>query len=159
VEYLHEADPDRWPEARRRRGRELLTATHRTLLTASVFSMAAVPSISRSKLLDRRSLARLGLSIVMAALAALVWCSDSSPFYLLAVALVAAAALPIHGGPSKGPVISWAILSVLTTLLTHVIFFGEDRYHVAITPMFCLLAAAAFRTGERTPAAEATSNP
>jgi hypothetical protein len=143
VEYLHEADPDRWPEARRQKGRDLLTATHRALLTASAFSITALPALSRSKLPN------LCLSIAMAALAVLVWYADSSPFYLLAVALVAAAAIPIQGGPSRGPVISWAILSVLATLVTHAVFFGEDRYHVVVTPMFCVLAAAAFRRGEQ----------
>ncbi len=32
IEYLHEADPDSWPEARRVAARELLTAFHRLLL-------------------------------------------------------------------------------------------------------------------------------
>ena len=34
---------------------------------------------------------------------------------------------------------------IATTALAHAVFFGEDRYHVAITPAFCLLAAAALR--------------
>jgi hypothetical protein len=159
VEYLHEADPDRWPEGRRQRGREILTATHRMLLTASTFSMATVPAFSRSKLRDRGSIQRLGLLVALTALAAFVWYADSSPFYLLALALVAAAALPIRGGAPRGPVVCWAVLSVLTTLATHAVFFGEDRYHVVITPMLCVLAAAAFRKGEPPPAARAASIP
>jgi hypothetical protein len=35
---------------------------------------------------------------------------------------------------------------VLVTALTHMIFFGEDRYHLVIAPVFCALAAAALRT-------------
>jgi len=31
------------------------------------------------------------------------------------------------------------------TALTQVIFFGEDRYHLVVTPMLCILAAAALR--------------
>jgi len=32
-----------------------------------------------------------------------------------------------------------------TTLFTHAVFFGEDRYHVVVTPVLALLAAAALR--------------
>jgi hypothetical protein len=154
VEYLHEADPDRWPEPKRRHGREVLTATHRVLLTASAFSMTALPVFPRSKSIARGSAATLGLFVAMALLATFVWRSDDSPFYLLAVAMVCAAALPIRGRPPMGPVIAWAILSVLATLLTHAVFFGEDRYHVVITPMLCVLAAAAFRGSRRPEPAE-----
>jgi hypothetical protein len=34
---------------------------------------------------------------------------------------------------------------VLTTSLTHALFFGEDRYHMTISPVLCILAAAALR--------------
>ena len=154
IEYLHEADPDRWPEQRRERGRALLTATHRMLMIASAFSMVALPSLSRSDLRDRGAISRLGLAIAMTALAAFVWLSDSTPFYLLAVALVVAAALPSRIGAAKGPVVAWAALSVLATLVTHAVFFGEDRYHIVVTPMLSLLAAAAFRKGDRPAPAE-----
>jgi hypothetical protein len=30
------------------------------------------------------------------------------------------------------------------TLVTHAVFFGEDRYHIVVVPMLCLLAAHAF---------------
>jgi hypothetical protein len=42
-----------------------------------------------------------------------------------------------------------AMATVLVTALTHVVFFGEDRYHLFLSPLFCLLAAAALREGER----------
>jgi hypothetical protein len=32
-----------------------------------------------------------------------------------------------------------------TTLVTHAVFFGEDRYHAVVTPVLALLAAAAMR--------------
>jgi hypothetical protein len=37
----------------------------------------------------------------------------------------------------------------LLTAITHVIFFGEDRYHLAVSPLLCLLAAAALRPSAR----------
>ena len=39
---------------------------------------------------------------------------------------------------------------ILTTLLTHAIFFGEDRYHLVATPAFALLAAGIARRGGAT---------
>jgi hypothetical protein len=77
-------------------------------------------------------------SAVVAALAIAAWLRDDSPFYWLAVATAS-----IWTG---GPVFRWARLSLLGTLITHAVFFGEDRYHVVVTPMLCLLAAGAFRT-------------
>jgi hypothetical protein len=35
-----------------------------------------------------------------------------------------------------------------TTIATHAVFFGEDRYHVVVTPVLALLAAAALRSGD-----------
>jgi hypothetical protein len=32
-----------------------------------------------------------------------------------------------------------------TTIVTHAVFFGEDRYHVVVTPVLCMLAAGALR--------------
>jgi hypothetical protein len=39
----------------------------------------------------------------------------------------------------------------LTTVVTHAVFFGEDRYHVVVTPVLALLAAGAFRPTKNTP--------
>jgi hypothetical protein len=35
------------------------------------------------------------------------------------------------------------------TTLTHAVFFGEDRYHLVVSPVLCILAAAAFRKSAR----------
>jgi 4-amino-4-deoxy-L-arabinose transferase-like glycosyltransferase len=134
VEYLHEADPDRWPEERRRKGRGLLSAAHRALLTTAAFSFVPAPPWSRKRMPWALALAALAIG-----LSALAWLSDDSPFYLVAVAC------SIFWGFS-GPVLRWAQLSLLGTLVTHAVFFGEDRYHVVVTPMLCLLAAGALRT-------------
>jgi hypothetical protein len=40
---------------------------------------------------------------------------------------------------------------VATTALTHAVFFGDDRYHIVISPALCLLAAAALRRREPAP--------
>ena len=37
---------------------------------------------------------------------------------------------------------------VAATALVHAVFFGDDRYHIVITPVLCVLAAAALRSAE-----------
>jgi hypothetical protein len=36
-----------------------------------------------------------------------------------------------------------------TTNVTHAVFFGEDRYHVVVTPILAILAAGALRSPGR----------
>jgi hypothetical protein len=135
VEYLHEADPDRWPEERRRSGRALLTAAHRVLLSVAAFCIVPAPWVT----LGRKSLLKAAaLAVLVATIVALAWASDDSPFWL--VALITAVFWRF-----SGPVLRWAQLSLLGTVVTHAVFFGEDRYHVVVTPMLCLLAAGALR--------------
>jgi hypothetical protein len=75
----------------------------------------------------------------------IVWTREPSPFYVLALAVAVFGWFRLPGGPPRGPVMRWALLALLGTLATHAVFFGEDRYHIVITPMLCLLAAGAFR--------------
>ena len=141
VEYLHEADPDRWPEERRRSGRAVLTFAHRALLTAA--SLAIVPVVARSRATRRDFFRALSLGAIVLCIAGAAWLRDDAPFYLLAIATSLV-------WSSSGPVLRWAQLSLLGTVVTHAVFFGEDRYHVVVTPMLCLLAAAALRTDAET---------
>ena len=145
VEYLREADPDRWPEERRRSGRVWLTTLHRALLTSAIFVLAPLPTLAKTR--------SVIFSTVLLILAVLVWLSDSAPFYLLAVGLVMFSVLPLGRAAKLGPVTRWAIFCVFGTLLTHAVFFGEDRYHIVVTPLLGLLAAGAFRAHD-----ERTSN-
>ncbi len=133
IEYLHEADPDRWPEERRRNGRAVLSFTYRALLTAASF---AIVPITRAPWTQRDRVRTFAFAAVAVGLAALAWFRDDAPFYLLAVAISVFWSF-------SGPVLRWAQLSLLGTVVTHAVFFGEDRYHVVVTPMLCLLAAAA----------------
>jgi hypothetical protein len=140
VEYLHEADPDRWPDERRKRARASLTAAHRVLLTGA--GLGIVPGPGRTM---KGWFGTLLLGAAMAALASFIWLADDSPFYLIAVAVVLLGWLPPMGALS-GPVFRWALACVAATLVTHAVFFGEDRYHIVVTPMLCVLLVGAFRT-------------
>jgi 4-amino-4-deoxy-L-arabinose transferase-like glycosyltransferase len=148
VEYLHEADPDRWPEDRRRLGRAWLTGAHRAWLTAAALGVAPVLGALRSLGVggaQPRSRADTMISlfstVLLAAVAALAWSNDASPFYLLAVAMTLVGWLTSR---AAGPLTRWAFFCLTATIVTHAVFFGEDRYHIVIVPLLCLLAARAF---------------
>jgi len=53
--------------------------------------------------------------------------------------------LPLPGRPAQGPAGGYLLSLLAATALTHVVFFGEDRYHLVVTPLLCILAAAALR--------------
>ena len=39
-------------------------------------------------------------------------------------------------------------LAIASVAATHAVFFGEDRYHVVVTPALCILAACALKRTE-----------
>jgi len=140
IEYLREADPDRWPEPKRVQGRATLSFFHRALLTAAAFSVVAF-AIGVS----RRKLVQMGALVLVTGIAAYAWHRIDAPFWPLAVAIVVLGALPLPGSPRKGPAFLWLLYSLGSVIVTHAILFGEDRYHVVVTPMLCILAAGALR--------------
>ena len=141
IEYLREANPEAWPEARRVAGRQLLSLYHRLLLV-----IAALCIVGRVPLRMRRPFlvqAALGWAILAVGLYATV--SLSHPFYLLPAFLPLVAWLPLPGRPGQGATGIFLLGLLLTTSLTHAVFFGDDRYHLVVSPALCILAAAAFR--------------
>jgi hypothetical protein len=144
VEYLREADPRSWPEPRRVAWRERLTDAHRWLVVLSAFSAVGL-------VLGRRCTRRLGFYVQLAALVGLTglgyaaFAHDEHPFYWLILALVGLWMLPLPGRPSRGSLIGFSVGFTGLTALTHVLFFGDDRYHHVVSPLLCLLAAAALR--------------
>ena len=142
VEYLHEARPAAWPEERRVRWREVLTTIHRALLCASLLAFVSLPR-SGAK---RRERIVQGLLTVAILVATYVCFAASTPlFWPLAVAMCVLPWLPLPGRPPLPPALAMALSLVMSTVATHAIFFGEDRYHVVATPVLCLLLASALR--------------
>jgi 4-amino-4-deoxy-L-arabinose transferase-like glycosyltransferase len=155
VEYLHEARPEAWPEPRRTLGRDVTTFAHRLLLAAAALGCVAFP-----RLRGGRSAAVQGaLLAVAAALAALAVAGDTPHFWPLAVFVSVVPWLPLPGRPAMPPALLLPVSLLATTLVTHAVFFGEDRYHVVVTPVLALLAAAALRPREAAPAPVASSDP
>jgi hypothetical protein len=142
VEYLHEAAPEDWPEERRQAGRELLSIFHWLIMTA-----AALSPITLITDLRRRTsfLTQSALLLSVAAYASYCFATPEHPFFALVVMMPLVAALPFPGRPAFGPAGSYLLWLVFSVTLTHAVFFGEDRYHLVVSPILCVLAAGALR--------------
>lgn len=153
VEYLHEAAPRAWPESRRVAARELLTLFHRLLLVASALAVVALVGWSpRNRTVY---LVQTGLLVATFGGAAYAFAAVQHPFYWFAVAPPLVAFLPLPGAPRMHDVGRFLLGLVAAASLTHVLFFGDDRYHVVVAPALCVLAAAALRA----PAPRTSSRP
>jgi len=143
IEYLREADPVSWPEHRRIAARHLLTLLHRLLLVAAALGVVARGWQARDRSGRIAQLATLGL---IGLLAVLGFALDEHPFFPLAVLIPIIAAARLPGRPQQGAVGRFLIGAFATTVLVHAVFFGDDRYHIVVAPILCLLAAAALRS-------------
>lgn len=144
IEYLREADPGSWPESRRVAGRALLTFFHRLLLVAAALSVVSWVGRERRE----RALTVSQWSLLAGVVAATVYAFADlrHPFFWLPTLLPLAACLPLAGRPLQGPVGRYLLALLGATTLTHAVFFGDDRYHLVVTPILCILAAAALRS-------------
>lgn len=160
VEYLREARPGAWPETRRVQWRTVLTTAHRLLVVGSALAFVAwiapwkrKPSPTRAgrdTRPDRIACAvQLFLLAAIAGSALLAFASDTSRFWPIVVGTCLLSCLNLRGGPPASAALSLPVALIATTALTHAIFFGDDRYHVVVTPVLCLLAASALRAPER----------
>lgn len=140
VEYLREARKEDWPESRRVAWRNVLTIVHRLLVVAAPLAFVAF-----SRRGHRAQAALLAATIAFAVFA---FTRDTPVFWPIVVVASVLPWLPLPGRPAPSPALLMSAGLVATTALAHAVFFGEDRYHVAITPALCLLAAAALRPPE-----------
>jgi len=140
VEYLHEARPLAWPEARRALFRSVTSTAHRLLVVAAAFGLCAVARRGAS------SMVQGGLLVLVLGLTYLA-CSGTPTFWPLVVCITLVPWLPLPGRASWPAALMLPVAFLATTVVTHAVFFGEDRYHLVVTPVFCILATAAFRKG------------
>jgi hypothetical protein len=147
VEYLHEARPEEWPEPRRTLGRDVTTFAHRLLLAAAALGCVAFPRLRGG----RGAAVQGAVLAVAAALAAVAMAGDTPHFWPLAVFVSVVPWLPLPGRPAMRPALLLPVSLLATTLVTHAVFFGEDRYHVVVIPVLALLAAGALRPREAVP--------
>jgi len=143
VEYLHEADPGVWTEPRRVAGREFLTLFHRLLLVAA--ALGAVSALHWVKPPPWDDAVQIGLGVVIMMFATFAAAREEHAFYWLPSLLPLVALLPLPGRPVLGPAGRYLLGLLFATTFTHCLFFGEDRYHLVVTPVLCLFAAGALR--------------
>ncbi len=138
VEYLHEARPSAWPEARRALSRGVTSTAHRLLVVAAAFGLCAIAKRGRGLVVQ-------GLLFALVALLSYVACVDAAVFWPLVLLTSIVPWLPLPGRAPWPPALQLASALLGTTVVTHAVFFGEDRYHLVVTPVLCMLAAGAFR--------------
>jgi 4-amino-4-deoxy-L-arabinose transferase-like glycosyltransferase len=148
VEYLHEADPEAWPDSRRTAARGLLTGFHRLLVVLAAFSVVGWVGFRRPKPFPRTEVVvQAVLLCALVTLSAAVLLSEPAPVYMLVALLPLIGLLPLPGRPRFGPAGRYLLALVASTAFVHALFFGDDRYHVVISPVLCILAAGALRAG------------
>lgn len=143
VEYLHEADPATWTEPRRVAGRDFLTFFHRLLLV--VAALGAVSALHWVKPPPWDDAVQIGLGVLVMMFATFAAAREDHAFYWLPALLPLVALLPLPGRPELGPAGRYLLGLLAVTTVTHCLFFGEDRYHLVVTPVLCLFAAGALR--------------
>jgi 4-amino-4-deoxy-L-arabinose transferase-like glycosyltransferase len=139
VEYLREARPSLWPEGRRVEVRGITTGAHRLLVCFA--ALGCVATIRRGK----SAVAQGAVLVAALMLSTIAFYRDVPVFWPLVVFATVVPWLPIPGRPVFGNALKLPLVLLGTTLLAHAVFFGEDRYHIVVTPVMCMLAAAALR--------------
>lgn len=139
VEYLHEARPAAWPEARRASMRDLTSGFHRMLVCAAALGCVAF------RLRGVGAAVQGALAALVGALVYFAVTASSATFWPLVLVAAIVPWLPLPGRAAWPPALRLPVALLGTTVVTHAIFFGEDRYHVVVTPVLCILAAAALR--------------
>jgi 4-amino-4-deoxy-L-arabinose transferase-like glycosyltransferase len=145
VEYLHEARPNQWPEGRRGTVRDAMTLFERLLVCASALGLAAVVLRPRSRV-ERRAARAQGVLLVVLAGLGLIACREPPAFWPLVVFAALVPWLPLPGRAAWPAALKLPVALLATTVVTHAIFFGEDRYHMVVVPVLAILAAAALRS-------------
>jgi len=145
VAYLAEAEPAAWDRDHKWHVMNVMTSIHHALMLAAAFGVVA-----RFPL--RRWRQHWGQVLVLASLAAFVVYALSlpeRPLFWVGVFIPVLGLLRLPGAPRSSTGLAYLLGLLALTSVTHMIFFGDDRYHLAISPVLCLLAAAAFRRAAR----------
>jgi hypothetical protein len=141
VAYLAEAQPAAWERDHEWRVMNLMTAFHHALMFA-----AALGSLSRFRWRSwRQHWPQVAILAALLLYIAYALSLPERPLYWVGVLIPVLGLIRLPGAPPLNPGLVYLFGLLAVTSLTHMLFFGDDRYHLAVSPVFCLLAAAAFR--------------
>jgi hypothetical protein len=154
VAYLAEAEPGDWEHDHTWHVMNVMTSLHHVLMLAAALGMVA--RFSRRHW--RQQWGPIVLLAGMALFVAYALSLPERPLFWVGVLIPVIGLARLPGAPPINNGLRYLLGLLALTSLTHMIFFGDDRYHLAVSPMFCILAAAAFRRpaqrAERSVAAE-----
>jgi len=145
VQYLAMADPDSWPEPQRWRWMVWLSNMHRVLLCAAAFGFVAWRTRD-ARGFPHGFVVETAIRATLAGLIAYGCIAHGPTFWPLALGIVLTGLVVRPSAPLVGPVGLWIAGTFALFIATHVVFFGQDRYHVRLIPLMCLLAAAVGRS-------------
>ncbi|APR99329.1 hypothetical protein BCY86_00535 [Pajaroellobacter abortibovis] len=136
VEYLAQANPERWTERDRKLGWYALTWFHDALVCMAVVAMIRLGWSAAKPL-------QAGIWIGVGALSVTVatWLQKEVAVWPLVVLISLLPWLRTSSTSSWPLPFQLSFVWIALTAMTHIIFFGEDRYHIVITPMLCIFAA------------------
>jgi hypothetical protein len=138
INYLREARPDLVSAATHVAVGKFLTASQWALCIVAALAALGRPRARRDRFLPYA----IQLGFLAGTLALGAWALDRAEprVWPLGVLACVVPFLPLPGRPKREPAEFGVAFVVLTTLITHAVFFGEDRYHLVATPALLLLA-------------------
>lgn len=139
INYLREARPDLVSARLHLVVGKALTALHHLLVVVAALAALGFRRPSRGRPVAYAT--QVALLIGILALATRCLDPSSPSVWPLGVAACLLPLLPFPGAPRRTADEIAVCGVILTTLVTHAIFFGEDRYHLVATPAFAILAA------------------
>lgn len=145
IAYLAEAEPAAWSEPFKWRVMNVMTSIHHILMFAAALGAVGRFSLQRWRQEWPQPLIVLGLL----AFAAYALTLPDRPVFWIGVIIPVLGLARLPGAPPLSGPFAYLYGLLAITSLTHMIFFGDDRYHLTISPALCLLAAAAFRAPQR----------
>jgi len=138
VGYYAEADPDRFPESKRRVYRTVLSFAQYFLLVA-----AALAGVRRPTSGEKNG-ARWGyIGSVAVLFGGGVLSGVRIVWPMVVVGTIGG--LTELTREIRARVVPYCALLVALLIAVHILFFGEDRYQIIVTPALCLLAASLLR--------------
>ncbi len=155
VAYLAEAEPSAWERDHAWRVMNIMTAFHHALMLAAALGLVARFSFRRW----RDAWGPIAILLALGLFTAYALSLPERPLFWIGTLIPLLALFRLPGSPALGAGLTYLLGLLSVTTLTHMIFFGDDRYHLTISPVLCVLAAAAFRRAalSRHPEPEATA--